>query len=108
MILGGKCALCGSKESLTFDCRVPAGGAHHKLSTDQRMCFYRQQFRFGNLQILCHACNSKKGAAEQNRYQPIPLPRELHAGARAREFFKLRCCCVLMTDLDLLFRWCEL
>jgi hypothetical protein len=38
----------------------------------------------------------------------VPLPRELHAAARAREFFKLRCCCVLMTDLDLLFRWCEL
>jgi len=67
-ILGGKCARCQTTECLTFDCIRPQGGKHHRLSSVGRMTFYAQQMRMGNLQLLCSACNSKKGAREQPRY----------------------------------------
>lgn len=73
-ILGGKCVFCGETSNLTFDCIKPQGGAHHKGSTDQRMCFYRKMFFAGNLQILCHSCNSKKAAHEQPVYLPPQFP----------------------------------
>jgi hypothetical protein len=38
------------------------------------MCFYRKMFFAGNLQILCHACNSKKAAHEQPVYLPPQFP----------------------------------
>lgn len=60
-ILGSRCAACGTDEALTFDCIRPCGDSHHRYSTDQRMSFYRRQARFGNVQLLCHACNSLKG-----------------------------------------------
>lgn len=58
--LGGKCAHCGATVRLEFDCIDPQGGAHHKLSSDMRMCFYRSQHRRGNIQILCEECNHRK------------------------------------------------
>ena len=60
--MGGKCAHCGSKIDLTFDCIKPMGHDHHGWSTDKRMTFYRQQARLCNLQILCAHCNSRKQA----------------------------------------------
>lgn len=67
-VLGSKCARCPSVTCLTFDCIKPRGGAHHKLSSVSRMTFYVREFRQGNLQILCHDCNSRKGANAQERY----------------------------------------
>jgi 5-methylcytosine-specific restriction endonuclease McrA len=44
----GPCVVCGTMEDLTFDHIVPlAKGGTNELS---------------NLQVLCRACNSKKGA----------------------------------------------
>ena len=59
--LGGHCACCGVDDGLTFDCIQPTGDSHHRGSTDQRMSFYRQQNALGNIQVLCHKCNSRKG-----------------------------------------------
>lgn len=67
-VLGGRCQYCGLTTNLTFDCIRPTGGVHHRLSSVLRMTFYVAQFRQGNLQILCHACNSAKGAKPQPRY----------------------------------------
>ena len=69
--LGGACAWCETNEELTFDCIVPTGDDHHRGSTDQRMCFYRREHRERhNVQILCHKCNSTKGANVDNFYAP--------------------------------------
>ena len=60
-VLGGRCMACGKTSNLTFDCIKPQGHKHHEFSSDQAMCFYRKQWRMGNLQILCAHCNSVKG-----------------------------------------------
>lgn len=60
-ILGGKCAWCESTEQLTFDCKEPMGHTHHCYDTSQRISFYRAVHAAGNLQILCHSCNARKG-----------------------------------------------
>lgn len=61
--LGNKCALCGTTRRLEFDCIIPQGDAHHKFDTSARMSFYRQQFREGNLRLLCQRCNGSEGAS---------------------------------------------
>ena len=59
--MGGKCTQCGSTEELTFDCINPQGSDHHSaMDWSWRMSFYRAQFKQGNLQLLCHMCNSTK------------------------------------------------
>jgi hypothetical protein len=68
--LGGRCVECGSADSLTFDCIKPQGGAHHSLNPAGRMTFYANQARMGNLQVLCHACNSRKAAGANPVYRP--------------------------------------
>lgn len=67
-VLGAKCAHCGTTGGLTFDCIRPTGPAHHRLSSVNRMTFYVQQFRAGNLQVLCVTCNSRKSNKENPRY----------------------------------------
>jgi hypothetical protein len=67
-ILGRRCVMCGITTNLTFDCIRATGGAHHKLSSPSRMSFYLAQFRRGNLQVLCHDCNSRKGAKPMPKY----------------------------------------
>jgi hypothetical protein len=64
-VLGEKCVRCGLTTNLTFDCIRPTGGRHHRLSSVARVTFYMQQMRRGNIQILCHTCNSRKGATAQ-------------------------------------------
>jgi 5-methylcytosine-specific restriction endonuclease McrA len=73
-ILGGKCAHCGTKESLTFDCIRPVNAGHHKMSSSARMTFYVREMRKGNLQILCHACNVKKSNRPNGKYITSTLP----------------------------------
>lgn len=59
--LGGRCAICGTDQKLTFDCIIPQGDDHHKKDTSARMSFYWRQHREGNAQILCEGCNGRKG-----------------------------------------------
>ena len=66
-LLGMRCAVCGSKDyrKLEFDVIVPVGNDHHrKMEWSWRMSFYNQQFKLGNLQLLCGqrvgACHNKK------------------------------------------------
>lgn len=73
MILGGKCAQCGRTADLTFDCIKPTGDEHHRMNPLDRMHFYFQQTRFGNVQILCWTCNVRKGAREYPRYAQAPI-----------------------------------
>ena len=73
-MLGRRCRLCGCKECLTFDCIVPRGGLHHRLSSADRMTFYCREARLGNLQVLCFDCNVKKSAHPQARYLPAVSP----------------------------------
>ncbi len=60
-LFGNVCAHCGTAENLEFDCIYPTGHRHHRGDASQRMCFYRRQFREGNLQVLCNVCNARKG-----------------------------------------------
>jgi hypothetical protein len=59
---------CRTSEALTFDCIVPRGDSHHRGSTDQRICFYRSEMRFGNLQLLCLSCNCMKADLSQHSF----------------------------------------
>jgi hypothetical protein len=61
LILGGACSACGSTSSLEFDCRIPCGDRHHRMTAPARMSFYRAQMRAGNVQLLCKVCNALKG-----------------------------------------------
>jgi len=58
--LGGKCAHCQKTEHLQFDCRVSQGPDHHVMQWRQRLNFYRDQHKRGNLQLLCPACHTRK------------------------------------------------
>jgi len=63
--LGGRCAWCGTTEHLTCDCIAPMGHEHHeRYDPSWRVSFYRAQAAVGNLQVLCDACNTRKGATE--------------------------------------------
>lgn len=65
-LLGMKCCQCGSRDyrKLQFDVIVPVGNAHHKMEWSWRMSFYFQQYKKGNLQLLCGqdvgSCHNKK------------------------------------------------
>lgn len=77
--LGGRCACCGTSETLTFDCISPQGDKHHRAGRVSRICFYRKQWRQGNIQLLCSRCNELKGGMERadwdmfRRYQSACL-----------------------------------
>jgi len=58
--LGGKCCRCEQTNHLQFDCKVSQGGAHHEMSWRQRLNFYCEQERRGNLQLLCPKCHVEK------------------------------------------------
>lgn len=66
-LLGMKCATCHSRyyAKLEFDCIKPCGDAHHKYEWSHRMSFYNQQYRLGNLQLLCNRCHNIKSAGEK-------------------------------------------
>ena len=68
MALGGYCKRCNATDDLTFDCIIPQGDKHHKGGASERICFYRFHHSLGNVQILCHKCNSKKAAQEFDDY----------------------------------------
>lgn len=63
-LLGGRCVECGTTEELHLDCILPQGHHHHKLDSSSRVSFYRRQHAEGNLQVLCAACNGRKGALD--------------------------------------------
>jgi hypothetical protein len=69
--LGRRCVICRVENNLTFDCIKPTGGKHHKMSSAARIGYYWKQARLGNLQVLCHECNSRKGAREMPRYVAV-------------------------------------
>ena len=75
-LLGNVCAHCGTTENLEFDCISPRGDRHHRGEASQRMCFYRRQFREGNLQVLCNVCNGRKGDEEPVLLLTAPLAEE--------------------------------
>lgn len=68
LALGEVCSVCETKENLTFDCIVPTGHQHHRMSSVARAYYYQGQFRMGNLQVLCATCNRKKSDNPQPRY----------------------------------------
>lgn len=72
--LGGKCVKCGTADNLTFDCIMPQGDTHHKMSFDRRMSFYRAQDREGNLQLLCKPHNGAKGDSIESAALDNPNP----------------------------------
>ncbi len=76
VLLGEVCAHCGTGEDLEFDCISPRGHRHHRGDASQRMCFYRRQFRDGNLQVLCKVCNARKGDEEPGLVVRAPLAEE--------------------------------
>lgn len=67
--LGGACRNCGSTRHLEFDCIEPKGDRHHRLSACDRVSFYYQQFRSGNLQLLCkYVCHKAKSLKEHQAW----------------------------------------
>lgn len=75
-MMGGICYACGSKEKLEFDTIEPTGDEHHRMSTDQRMVFYRAQLKKLNVQLLCQKCNARKGddvVDHRNLFQMVLL-----------------------------------
>lgn len=60
-LLGSKCAVCGKRHELEFDCIKPQGHRHHRIEWSWRISFYRQQMAAGNLQLLCGRHNRLKG-----------------------------------------------
>ena len=79
-LLGMKCQQCGSKDyrKLEFDVIIPVGNEHHrKMEWSWRMSFYWQQFKVGNLQLLCgqdiDSCHNKKTYKDYYE-QTEPLP----------------------------------
>lgn len=75
-LLGNVCAHCGTDENLEFDCVSPKGHRHHRGDASQRMCFYRRQFREGNLQVLCTVCNARKGDEKPVLVVTAPMAEE--------------------------------
>jgi len=76
--LGAKCAVCGTVENLELDCVNPAGDAHHRSGSSERVTFYRKQhFRYKNLQILCRDHHQEKSTRESKakNYKANPLHR---------------------------------
>lgn len=69
LVLGRKCASCYGRESLTFDCIQPANDGHHSLDLARRMSYYRREIRRGNLQLLCHFCNSCKSGLNAEEWR---------------------------------------
>ncbi len=67
--LGSECAVCGTVFDLQFDCIEPCGDAHHKMSQDQRICFYRKQDKIGNVQLLCKAHHLEKTLKEGQEWR---------------------------------------
>jgi len=63
--LGGICARCSKTERLQFDCIEPRGKEHHGKSLYDRMRFYMQEFRRGNLQLLCTPCHQLKSKGDK-------------------------------------------
>ena len=52
------------------------GHRRHRGEASQRMCFYRRQFREGNLQVLCTVCNAKKADEEPVLVLTAPISEE--------------------------------
>ena len=75
-LLGNVCAHCGGDENLEFDCIYPKGDRHHRGEASQRMCFYRREFREGNLQVLCNVCSARKGDSKPGLVLRVPLAEE--------------------------------
>lgn len=89
VILGNKCANCGSTRELEFDCILPKGHKHHKIEWSWRLSFYRRELKNGNLQLLCTVCNSSKGnrmpqlvdtiaGLKIRNYDPTDIPPTIH------------------------------
>lgn len=73
-LLGMACKVCNSKYymKLEFDCIIPQGDTHHRYEWSHRMSFYNQQYRNGNLQLLCQKCHNKKTLKDNERLETTP------------------------------------
>ena len=72
--LGGKCAVCGCQNCLTFDMIRPTGDAHHRLSSVARLAYVWRQMQLGNVQLLCSHHNSVKGSNPQPVFLRVEKP----------------------------------
>lgn len=59
-ILGGQCALCGSKEHIEFDHIIPTREYRSDVSRSKREWEWFEAFATNNLQLLCQRCNKIK------------------------------------------------
>ena len=68
--LGGRCVSCGNTANLEFDCKIPRGHAHHALGSFQRLTFYENEAKIGNVQLLCVRCHQIKSRADFRARRP--------------------------------------
>ena len=71
IVLGARCVLCGGGEQLTFDCIRPANDGHHHFELARRISYYRREMRRGNVQLLCHFCNSCKAGLNPEEWRLV-------------------------------------
>jgi len=70
-ILGAHCRGCGSEQNLTLDCIRAVPQKKHGQGFIARQWFYWQQFRLGNIQVLCNACQSLKSNRSQEDFERL-------------------------------------
>lgn len=70
---GAFCKHCGKESDLEFDCIVPCGDKHHKMSSIDRARFYEKQDKANNIQVLCQKCNAKKSLNERPDESDVPF-----------------------------------
>jgi len=69
--LGGKCRMCGSTEELELDHPNGKDYEARKLSPQMRMKRYEENYENGQLDLLCHNCNSRDGALNKDFYGAV-------------------------------------
>lgn len=82
-IQSGHCAHCQAERGFTFDVILPdIAPAHHEtVEWSWRISIYRQQFRIGNLQLLCRSCNSRKGNKRPENFKVSKSTKYARAAA---------------------------
>lgn len=71
--LGGKCVKCGATDNLTFDCKIPQGHEHHRMSFDRRMSFIARRTK----SATCNYCVNRTMTRRETPSSQLPIKTRL-------------------------------